>query len=383
MLRPRPLLLAGAFAVAFIARAATFTITYNTAPAEAQTAIQYSANIWSSILTSPVPIKLLVNWFPLGSSTLAITFPNGRRDFPSAPMDSTWYATSLANSIAGSELNLGENDIEIWINSGTNWYYGTDGMPGAGQYDLVSIALHEMCHGLGFVGLSKKISTTGSFGLLQASDFSPLFTTFPWPQLDTLPSVFDRHLENSSSNALIDLGNPSTPLGSAFTSNQVYFSGALANVANGGSHVRIYAPSTWALGSSCVHLNEATFPVGNVNELMTPFSAAHVANHWPGPVCLAILRDIGWTIAPDVGIAEETIDDPQLICYPDPATTQLWFALRDDEHVGAIVINDITGRSIIAAREQRSIDVSALAQGTYAITMMIDDRRSRGKFVKR
>ncbi len=375
-------MLAAALAIASLSRAATFTITYNAAPAEVQTAIQYSADIWSSILVSPVPIKLLVNWFPLGAATLGITFPNGRRDFPNAPMDSTWYATSLANSIAGNELNVGENDFEIWINSSTNWYYGTDGMPGVGQYDLVSIALHEMCHGLGFVGLSKKVSTTGSFGLLQASDFSPLFTTFPWPQLDTLPSVFDRHLENSSSNALIDLGNPSAPLGSAFTSNQVYFGGALANVANGGSHVRIYAPSAWALGSSCVHLNEATYPVGNANELMTPFSAAHVANHWPGPVCLAILRDIGWTIAPDVGIAEETIDVPQLICYPDPTTTELRFSLRHDERVGSIMINDITGRTMIAAKGQRSIDVSALAQGTYAITMIINDRPVCGKFMK-
>ena len=363
-------------------RAATFTINYNGVPTDAQTCITYAANIWSGILVSDVPIKLLVSWLPLGTSTLGITFPNGRRDFANAPLDSTWYATSLANSIGNVELNPGENDIEIFLSSSANWYTGIDGNPAAGQYDLASIVLHEICHGLGFVGLSKKVGGDGSFGLLLSSDFSPLFTTFPWPQLDTLPSAFDRHLENNASNLLTDLVNPSTQLGAALSNNQVYFSGPLTNIANGGSHARVYAPSTFALGSSCVHLNESTYPAGNVNELMTPFSSAGVANHWPGPVCLGILRDIGWTLAPDVGITETVIDGDGLVCYPNPATTELWMRTGDDFGRGTVVISDPSGRPVMAARDHRSLDISVLADGIYIVIRTVDGSSMRGRFIK-
>src|SRR6187549_1940294 len=126
---------------ALSAECATIDITYNFVPAEAQVAIEHAAGIWEGILVSPVPIKAMVTWAPLGASALGITFPNGRKDFPSAPFAQTWYATALANSIAGEELNPGENDFEIFLSSSANWYYGTDGATPTGQYDLVSAAL--------------------------------------------------------------------------------------------------------------------------------------------------------------------------------------------------------------------------------------------------
>ncbi len=153
------------------------------------------------------------------------------------------------------------------------------------------------------------------------SDFSPLITTFPWPQLDTLPGIFDRYLRAADNSFLLDAGNPSDPLGTLMSSNAVNWGGALGLAASGGSTIRIYSPSAFALGSSCVHLNESTYPSGNPNELMTPFSSAGHANHWPGPICLGMLQDIGWTLAPDVGLE----DDPgrSLHVYPNPASTEL------------------------------------------------------------
>jgi hypothetical protein len=347
------------------ARAAEFTINYNAAPAEAQTAVQLAADIWGDILVSAVPIKVLVNWTPLGSTTLGITFPNGRRDFPDAPLPSTWYSTSLANSITGEELNPGENDFEIWLNSTFDWYYGTDGMPGNAQHDLVSVALHEFGHGLGFVGLSKKEGTVGSFGLLEMSDFAPLFTTFPWPELDTLPGVFDRYLSHSLNGLLSQMDNPSDALGTAQTSNQIYFNGPLAMAANNGNAPRIYAPSTFALGSSCVHLNESTYPSGNPNELMTPFSSAGDANHWPGPLCLAMLRDIGWILAPDVSVQEaQTMQT--LTVYPNPAHEVIAMSLPAAA-TSTLLLIDAQGRRVMSQRYSPTVDVRDLSPGAYVL----------------
>ncbi len=348
------------------AAAATFTIAHFGTPPDAQVAIQHAADIWGSILVSDVPIKVSVSWTALGTAALGVTFPNGRKDFLNAPESATWYATALANSIAGEELNPGEDDINVYLNSGTNWYLGLDGNTPAGQYDLVSIALHELGHGLGFVGLAKKVGNEGSLGLLLASDFAPLITTFPWPDQDTLPGIFDRFLTNTVSGELISLQNPGTILGTALTSNQVYFNGAYAMAANGGSSVRIYAPSVFALGSSCVHLNEATYPPGNPNELMTPFSSAGDASHWPGPIGLAIMRDIGWTLSPGVGVEEMSIDR-EITVFPNPVSSELTLRMDPRDPVQTISITDISGRVVLSVSGQHRLDVTALYAGTYVV----------------
>ncbi len=344
-------------------RAATFSIQHFGTPANAQAAIQQAADIWGAILVSDVPIKVSVSWTPLGSAALGITFPNGRKDFSGAPLAATWYASALANSIAGTELNPGEDDINIYLNSGTNWYYGLDGNTPASQYDLVSVALHELGHGLGFVGLAKKVGDDGSFGTLQASDFAPLITTFPWPQQDTLPGIFDRFLTSTANGPLVEVANPSTTLGTAFTSNQVYFNGPNTIEANNGQTARIYAPTTFALGSSCVHFNEATFPVGNENELMTPFSAAGEANHWPGAVCIGVMRDIGWSIAADVGMSQW---EPALVSVgPNPCHDLLMVRIRAP--LQDVRITDMHGRTVIRHVTGVPVNVSALAPGNYLL----------------
>ncbi len=362
--------------------AATIDVSYNLVPLNAQLAIDQAASIWEGILVSDVPIKVLVSWAPLGTASLGITFPNGRKDFVGAPVPQTWYATALANAMTGTELDPGENDFEIYLSSSANWYFGTDANPGAGQYDLVSVALHEMGHGLGFVGLSKKVGSAGSFGLLLASDFSPLITTFPWPQLDTLPGIFDRFLQAQSLQLLTDVANPSDGLGSLLTSNQVRWSGAFGLAASGGAPIRIYSPGTFALGSSCLHLNESTYPTGNANELMTPFSAAGVANHWPGPICIGILHDIGWTVAPDVGIGAPDVSMAHLLCYPNPSSDEISLELPTSWPLEAVMVLDAFGRIVISASGTPYLNIADLSSGTYLVSAKTDLGTVRGQFIK-
>ena len=48
---------------------------------------------------------------------------------------------------------------------------------------------------------------------------------------------------------------------------------------NGGQSVRLYTPSEWGGGSSYSHPDEDTYPAGDINSLMTPFTASAESIH--------------------------------------------------------------------------------------------------------
>jgi len=362
-------------------RTATFSIIYNGYTTDAETAFQYAADIWGSILVSNIPIKVNTYFTPLIPGLLGITLPNGRKNFPNAPLTDIWYSTSLANALADSELNPGENDVDLFLNSNINWYFGTDGNCPAGKYDFVSIALHELCHGLGFIGLGKVDGGIGSFGLVSASDFPGLVLSFPWPDLDTLPSVFDLHLTEYGGGFLSAYANPSSDLAAQFTSNSVWFYGD-SSQAMTPLRPRMYAPASFSLGSSLLHLNEATYPAGNINELMTPFSGTADAIHDPGPVTIGILKDIGWNVNYTVGVEEVTASNDAMIVFPNPVLNQftvfgLQFAIDELE------ISDIMGRKLLDVKQPRfPLNVSNLPEGIFFCSMKSDDKIFSTKFIK-
>jgi hypothetical protein len=55
----------------------------------------------------------------------------------------------------------------------------------------------------------------------------------------------------------------------------------------------MYAPSTWAPGSSYSHLDYSTFN-NTANQLMVYAFSAGEAAHDPGPVTKGLLKDLGW-----------------------------------------------------------------------------------------
>jgi hypothetical protein len=162
------------------------------------------------------------------------------------------------------------------------------------------------------------------------------------------------------------------------TGNQVYFNGPLVMAANGGNAPRIYAPTTFALGSSCVHLNESTYPAGDPNELMTPFSSAGDANHWPGPLCIAMMQDIGWVLEPDVGLLDHA--EAALHVYPNPTTDRITLLLPSGHPNVRVIICDLTGRVTTTIWTNGPIDVSRLPSGLY--TLICPALSFRANFIK-
>jgi hypothetical protein len=167
--------------------------------------------------------------------------------------------------------------MHITYNSGFSWYYGTGGLPPAGTYDLVTVAAHEIAHGLNFSGLAQYSGGMGSYGY------------------DGSPNVYDTFMESGGGTKLTAYTNPSPALGSLLTSNDLWFTGSNANAANGG-RVKMYAPSTWSGGSSYAHLDYSNF-AGTVNSMMVYAVSSASAQHNPGPVTKGLLKDLGWVLA--------------------------------------------------------------------------------------
>lgn len=272
--------------VAAQATGTTITVRYVNFPPDARDAFDWAVRIWETWLVSPVPIAVEARWEPMEPGLWGIGgFLHTYRNFDGAPREDTRYPIALANALAGADLMPGVVDIVVWFNSTTDWYFGIDGQTPAGKADFVTLAVHELGHGLGF---GTTFAMSGQI-------------TGKWGGDDGFPIAYDLFVVDSAGQSLIDTAvypNPSDKLGSALQSDDVYFDGPQARAANGGLRPKLYAPHAWEHLSSVLHLDEATYPAGDPNSLMTPFFSTAEANHDPGPIALGMLRDLGWTIGP-------------------------------------------------------------------------------------
>lgn len=144
--------------------------TGTTVGAQRLIAFQYAASVWASYLQSTVPIVIDASFDSLACNVLGAASPQSlASDFtpsgnnPGPTYAKTWYVIALANKLAGRDLEPGANDISATFNSdfgaagcpggGGSWYYGLDHQESPGDADLLSVLLHEIGHGLGFLSL--------------------------------------------------------------------------------------------------------------------------------------------------------------------------------------------------------------------------------------
>ena len=113
-------------------------------------AFQFAADIWGSLLDSNVEVIVTASFDPLGPNVLGQAGATAvARDFSGSVFPDTWYQSALANKLAGFDLNPGVSDITEQFSSDFPFYLGLDDNHGL-QNDLVTVVLHELCHGLGF-----------------------------------------------------------------------------------------------------------------------------------------------------------------------------------------------------------------------------------------
>jgi hypothetical protein len=135
-------------------------------------ALESAVDTWSRILGSSVIVNVEALFDDLACDDEgAVLARAGPRfvflDFPGGE-PGVWYAGPLAESLSNQNLsstdtsNPDSADVRIRFNSsidngclgpGSRYYYGLDGNVPTGQISFATVALHEMGHGLGFLGL--------------------------------------------------------------------------------------------------------------------------------------------------------------------------------------------------------------------------------------
>ena len=259
---------------------ATVTVICSGFPAAAKTAVEYAASILQSVLPSDARITVHATWENITTANVlaqaSTTELIAGWDID-AQVPYAFYPVALAEKIAGKSLNSdAEGDMVLYVNSTVNWYLRTDGNVLSLKYDLVTVALHEMIHGLGFLDSMTSGSTTASYGV------------------SGVPLIYDTFVENFAGKRLTDtmsFKNPSSDLRAALISGQLYFNGpVLKNYS--GTRARLYSPAIFDAGSSVSHLDENT--TLEINALMTPNIDLQEAIHNPGRLTMSILGDLGW-----------------------------------------------------------------------------------------
>ena len=264
--------------------AANISVNYTGFTPEAQAAFQRAVDIWSSLLIATVPIEIEANFDSLENS-----------DALAAARPSTWFCSTtvcapvgLVNQVVDEDRKPDDPDIETTFSSSDDWYFELDGQPGEGQHDFVSVALHEIGHGLGFYDSFRIDESTEEveYGLGD----------------DNIPTIFDSRIFDTEINRLVDedeYTNPSTELTDAITGITLFWGGLKTLTANGGFYpVLLWAPEDFDRGSSVAHLDEWAYPPGTPNVLMTPSlnRGEAEASLGVGPLMLAMLGDMGWTM---------------------------------------------------------------------------------------
>ena len=274
-----------------IEKKSNFIVNYNTVPTVARAAVQAAIDVWSENFSSTVPVTVNVSWGRASSYGIlaAASAKSNFANFPNAPDKTLYYAAALANALAGNDLDPNNPELEITISSDAPWYYGVDGKCPPKSFDLVSVILHEMGHGLGFISGSYYDEYSG------------------YGRVD-LPTPFDAYAQLPDGRRLADMPSPSIETGKALTS-PLYWSGENGIKANNGIKPPLFTPSIYEPGSSVSHLDERTFSQVGANSVMTPNLDSGEVFHLPGSLLLAMFDDM--RLKPPAGVAYGTPQPPQ------------------------------------------------------------------------
>ena len=349
------------------ASTATVLVTYSDSegepwPTEATDAFAYAAQVWESVLVSSVPIKVRAGWSDLGPCQSGAMLGSGGpllvwRDFSGAALSATWYPDALADAMHGSSMNsnLVEPDVVVDLNRNCDdpgatypWYFGTDANPSPGSVDFVSVALHEIGHGIGFVGSASIVDGMGSV------------------LLNGYPQSFDRRAADADGTPLL---SDSYPDGSAELAavleagaSSVFFGGSSVEAANAGLPAMLYSPSPFSAGSSYSHFDEDTFN-GTESALMTPYLGTQEAGHVIGSVTCGLLGDIGWATNSASCSASLAVELSGFSAKPRDEAIDLYWSTSSETN------------SALFQVEHRTTDESFQAMGTVPAAALSNEPR--------
>jgi len=239
-------------------------------------ALVASLNAWSRVLVGTVPVTVEAKF--VASENAGLLASAGPTDF--VAQDGMLVPLALASQRAQTPANPGGADLVIQFSPQIQWDYVPDGVAAEGTYSFVYTAIHEIGHGLGFLG---------SFDLATGT------------LSNALPTPYDVHLNRGTTPGNQLIARSADLVKQDLTSSDLYFGGPNAVQASLASitplpMVRLYAPATYEPASSVAHLDQETY-ANVLTGLMVPNDFgpdfAYVDS-----LALAIMADLGYTTDP-------------------------------------------------------------------------------------
>ena len=181
---------------------------------------QTAAAIWGAALSSSQTITITASFTPLtcaaNSGTLGAAGPTSSSAVSSSNqgiVPNRWYPIALAEALSNTNRNAASAEINAQFNSsvggsnclaGQSWYYGLDNNHGTNGIDLLTVLLHELGHGLGFLTFTNV--STGAFSGTAPNNFPSIWDDFlfddtaakSWSQMTT---------DQERANSAINTGN--------------------------------------------------------------------------------------------------------------------------------------------------------------------------------
>jgi hypothetical protein len=185
-----------------------------------------------------------------------------------------WRTVVQNKLISGIDSNGAAADGVIDWNFAYPWALGDS--VGSTEYDLTTVALHELMHTFGFLSyVGSANSNTGRGWTVYDSFISTINGTRAIRPDYTWNTEFDANLTGGNGG--------------------LYFGGVDAVTAYYGALVPLYTPNPWVDGSSVSHLDDATF-TGSDRNIMNAQLATGPGVRVPNAIELGILKDIGYTV---------------------------------------------------------------------------------------
>ena len=354
-------------------RRADFAVTYAGFPPDAEVAFQAAVDTWACRIASNETIHIEARWEELDRGTLGSAGPFVFRNFSGAPSPDVWYPAPLADHLAGRDLSEGRPDIEASFNSAfADWHFDLSSAPDR-RYDLYTVVLHEIGHGLGLIGAMQVDDGVGRVG-----------------EDPEGPFVYDLLTQDGEGRPILDSSrypDGSVALAGVLQDGVFAFGPAIDRVRD--VPIPLYAPARWVQGGSYSHLDEEAFGTGTPDGLMTPFIDRSERVDEPGRATCALLADLGWdlsgaclqlvgsTPAPGGGLTAERRG-------ANPFSSRTTVRIRSDiPRLVSVALYSAQGRRVldlgdvaVVAGRPAEVEVGAagLASGVYFLVGVGSDR---------
>ncbi len=258
-------------------------------------AFQRAAEIWAEVIDSPVEIKILIFWEDTDAFLGLADTGSWAKGFRGAIRPNVWYPISLANKLAAVDLCPPtapledcsvDWDMALLFGARLPFYLGLDGNSGA-LFDLVTVSLHEIAHGLGFSSKGSDEHRRADPRVFSANFYDSIYHVFleggsleagsyerTFPQM----SRVERSWAVRSIRFLHWVGPRGIAAGERLE---------LGQDVSGHGHLLMHAPARYALGESMLHLSSQVFPHNFMEIYLT--RAVHDTT-----LAYSLLADMGW-----------------------------------------------------------------------------------------